>query len=75
MQGGTLKKKVRAEVRIQTSELACAVDGRAPEDCVARFVTPKLKKGKHTVEVIATDRAGNSSTEADQIKVVKKRKR
>jgi uncharacterized delta-60 repeat protein len=71
----TRKKKVRAELRIETSEqagLTCAVDKKQPEDCVARFVTPKLKKGKHTVTVTATDRAGNSSTETKRIKVVRK---
>jgi hypothetical protein len=72
----THKKKARDTLHIETSEhaeLTCTVDQRPPEDCVAKFVTPKLKKGKHQVTVIATDAAGNSSDEDKQIKIVRKK--
>jgi uncharacterized delta-60 repeat protein len=71
----TRRKKVRGKLKISTSEpveLTCTVDKRKPEECVKKFITPKLKKGKHKVTVEATDRAGNSSTEAKKLKVVRK---
>ena len=72
----TRKKKVRVELKIEASEpaeLTCVVDNGGAEECVGRFVTPKLKRGKHTVTVTATDQAGNASTETKTIKVVRKR--
>jgi uncharacterized delta-60 repeat protein len=70
----TRTKKAKAKVEITTSEpaeLTCAVDKKPPEDCVARFVTRKLKKGKHTVTVTATDLAGNSGSQDKRIKIVR----
>jgi uncharacterized delta-60 repeat protein len=72
----THRKKGRDKLTIETSEassLRCAVDEREPEDCVEKFITPKLKKGKHVVTVTATDQAGNSGTEDKSIKVVRKK--
>ena len=71
----THRKKARDKLKIETSEpskLTCQVDNKKPEECVAKFITPKLKKGKHKVTVTATDQAGNSSDEAKKIKVVRK---
>jgi uncharacterized delta-60 repeat protein len=71
----THRPKARDKLRIKTSEpaeLTCTVDKKKPEDCVAKFITPKLTEGKHKVTVTATDQAGNSSDEAKKIKVVTK---
>ena len=68
----THKKKVRDTLRIKTSEeseLTCAVDKKPPEECLEKYITPKLKRGKHTVTVTATDQAGNSSSEEKNVKV------
>lgn len=71
----TRRKKIRGKLKITTSEpaeLTCMVDNKKPEECVKKFITPKLKKGRHKVVVTATDEAGNSSDEAKKIKVVQK---
>jgi uncharacterized delta-60 repeat protein len=71
----THRPKARDKLKITTSEpaeLTCTVDHKKPEDCVKKFITPKLDHGKHKVTVTATDKAGNSSDEAKKIKVVPK---
>jgi hypothetical protein len=59
-----------------TAKFTCSVDGKPAVACTSPFTTTKLKKGKHTFSVVATDAAGNASAPATQsFKVKKKKKR
>ncbi len=58
-----------------TARFTCSVDGGAATACTSPFTTKKLKKGKHTFSVIATDAAGNASAAATQSFTVKKKKK
>jgi hypothetical protein len=59
------------------SSFLCSYDGKAYAPCSSPFATPKLKKGKHRFDVLATDAAGNRDQSAATFfwKVVKRRKR
>jgi len=39
----------------------CRLNKSKPKRCKSPWKTPKLKKGKNTIQVWATDRAGNRS--------------
>jgi hypothetical protein len=41
------------------SSFLCSYDGRPAAPCASPFTTPKLKRGKHRFDVLATDAAGN----------------
>jgi hypothetical protein len=56
------------------STFSCSVDGKSPKTCASPFTTKKLRPGKHTFGVRATDVAGNQSTEALYKWKVKKKK-
>ena len=58
-----------------TAKFSCIVDGQPPTACTSPFTTRKLKKGKHTFAVIATDAAGNASLPASQTFTVKKKQK
>lgn len=47
----------------------CSLDGAAPEPCTSPATYPGLSKGKHTVRVSATDRAGNAEGEPAKVKL------
>jgi hypothetical protein len=74
----TRKKKAKFSVGFTADEaatFACSLDGKAATACTSPF-TGKAKKGRHTVEVTATDAAGNpSAAAAASWKVKRKRKR
>ena len=59
------------------STFLCRYDGKAYAPCSSPFTTPRLKKGKHQFDVLATDGAGNRDQSAATFfwKVVKRRKR
>ena len=57
------------------STFRCKLDDGAEASCSSPFTSKKLRKGKHTFSVIATDAAGNASTAATQSFKVKKKKR
>lgn len=73
----TKKKTARFSVGFsadETSTFRCSLDGQAPATCSSPF-TGKVKKGKHTVSVTATDAAGNASAEAEASWTVKRKRR
>ncbi|HYH62712.1 MAG TPA: hypothetical protein VD766_12665 [Solirubrobacterales bacterium] len=56
-------------------EFSCQIDDKAAVDCTSPHTFTKVKKGEHTVTVIATDEAGNESDPAtDTFKQKKKKK-
>jgi hypothetical protein len=58
-----------------SAHFTCSVDGKPATSCSSPFTTSKLKKGKHTFAVVATDAAGNASAPASQTFTVKKKKK
>ena len=55
-------RRKRAKVRFRSTERAsfsCKLDGRKPQPCSSPWKT-KVKRGKHTIRITATDRAGLS---------------
>ena len=74
----TKKKKAKVVFDLRSTEAGstfeCSLDGAAPSACTSPL-TMKLKKGKHTLEVVAIDRAGNRDRSAATVavKVVRKR--
>jgi uncharacterized delta-60 repeat protein len=69
----TDKPKTRAKFKVKASEpatLVCHVDHTKPKPCKGKYKTPKLDDGKHKVVVIATDRAGNTASDKQKVKVV-----
>jgi Tol biopolymer transport system component len=70
--------KTKVSISFQADEAAtfeCRVDGKPFAPCTSPFTTPKLKPGKHTVDVRATDQAGNVDQTPAQAKVKVKRKK
>jgi hypothetical protein len=57
--------KKRAKVTFRANEagavFTCRLNKSKPKPCKSPWKTPKLKKGKNTIEVSATDEAGNRS--------------
>jgi hypothetical protein len=73
----TKKRKARFSIAFNVDEAAtftCSRDDKPPNACTSPF-TGKVKKGKHEVEVIATDAAGNKSNPAVASWKVKRKKR
>jgi hypothetical protein len=61
---------------VTTATFSCSLDDASPVSCASPFTSKKLKKGKHTFAVFATDAAGNqSATTTRSFKVKKKKKR
>ena len=72
----TAGRKAKDKLKLKANEPAtfrCKVDKKKAESCGAKFKTPKLRLGKHKVKVTATDRAGNKTSKAKKLKVVRKR--
>jgi Ca2+-binding RTX toxin-like protein len=58
------------------STFLCSYDGKPYVPCSGSFTTPKLSRGKHRFDVIATDSAGNRDQSAATFSwKIKKRKR
>ena len=53
----------------------CAVDKKPFAACRSPFKTPKLKPGKHRVQIRATDQVGNADPTPALVNVTIKRKR
>jgi hypothetical protein len=51
---------------------SCQVDDLPAGPCEADYRTRKLKRGKHTLDVTATDRAGNAASETKKLKIVRR---
>ena len=75
------RKKAKAAYKFTATEdgstFTCRVDAKPAAPCTSPLKLKKLKKGKHTFTVFATDAAANADPTAatDTFKVVKKRKR
>lgn len=72
----TQKRKARFSIAFKADEAAtftCSLDDAKPATCGSPF-EGKVKKGKHTVVVIATDSAGNASKPATVSWKVKRKK-
>jgi hypothetical protein len=73
----TKKKKAKFSIAFSASEAStftCALDDKQPVTCTSPY-TGQVKKGKHSVEITATDSAGNVSTVATVTWKVKRKKR
>ncbi len=57
------------------AKFSCSLDDASPVSCTSPFTTKKLKKGKHTFAVFATDAAGNRSVKVSRTFKVKKKKK
>ena len=67
----------RAKVRFRSTErssFTCKLDGRKPKPCSSPFKT-KVKRGRHTIRITATDRAGltDPSPAKTSFRVIKRR--
>lgn len=74
----TRRRKARARFSFAASEPAtfeCRLDGGALAPCRSPLTTPRLRIGRHTLVVTATDRAANAARASSSFKVVRKRKR
>jgi Ca2+-binding RTX toxin-like protein len=58
------------------STFLCSYDGKPYAPCAGSFTTPKLKLGKHRLDVVATDVAGNRDPTPGEFlwKIVKRRR-
>jgi hypothetical protein len=78
-----LKVKKAAKVTYEFSSdepgsaFRCRIDGKAEAPCASPLKLSKLKKGSHSIEVVAIDTAGNRdpSPATDSFRVKRKRKR
>jgi hypothetical protein len=71
----TRHEKAAATFTLKASEHVgrqCRIDSRRFESCSWRYRTPKLRPGTHTVEVTATDRAGNVGAKRKRFEVARK---
>jgi hypothetical protein len=59
------------------SSFLCSYDGKAYVPCTSPFTTPKLKRGRHRFDVLATDSAGNRDQTAATFrwKVIRRKRR
>ena len=59
----TAKKRVKATFRSNEAGVVftCRLNKSKPKRCRSPWKTPKLKKGKNTIQVQATDKSGNVS--------------
>jgi hypothetical protein len=74
----TTKKRIRISFTADdtAASFECKLDSGAFTACSSPYKTPKLKPGKHTVMVRATDAAGNVETTPPVVKIrVKARRR
>jgi hypothetical protein len=72
----TKKAKAAATFKLKASEHVgrrCRIDSRRFRSCSERYRTPKLRPGIHTVQVEATDRAGNVGTKRKRFEIARKR--
>ena len=60
----------------EAATFRCSVDGGAAQPCTSPLTLKRLKKGKHSLSVVATDAAGNvdASPATDTFKVVRKKR-
>jgi hypothetical protein len=58
----------------ETATFQCRIDGKAWKPCASPLKV-KIKKGKHTLEVVATDSAGNADPTPAKLKLVGKKKK
>ncbi|MEK6273263.1 MAG: hypothetical protein AABM42_11575 [Actinomycetota bacterium] len=71
----TRRDKAAATFALKASEhvgLRCRIDSRRFKPCSWRYRTPKLSRGTHTVNVKATDRAGNVGTKRKLFEIARK---
>ena len=69
----TRHRRARARFRFKTNEHAsfrCKLDRRKTKRCRSRYRTPKLKRGRHKLTVVATDRAGNHTRKVKKFRIV-----
>jgi hypothetical protein len=63
----------RARFRLRTNErsvLRCRIDRRKRARCRSHYRSPGLAIGRHRLEVIAADRAGNRTRRTKRFRVV-----
>ena len=66
------KRKATFKLTLKATEQAtfkCKLDRKKAKPCGRKF-RPKLRRGKHKLKVIATDRAGNSTSEKKKLKLL-----
>jgi Glycosyl hydrolase catalytic core/RTX calcium-binding nonapeptide repeat (4 copies)/Bacterial Ig-like domain len=70
----TKRRNAAATFTLKTSERVgrrCRIDWRRFQACSWRYRTPKLRRGTHTLEVKATDRAGNVGTKRKRFRIAR----
>jgi uncharacterized delta-60 repeat protein len=68
------KRKARFNLKLKATEPAtfkCKLDRKKAKPCGRNF-RPKLRRGTHKLKVIATDRAGNSTSEKKRLKLLRR---
>ncbi len=71
----TSNERAAATFTLKASEQVsrrCRIDSGRFRPCPERYRTPMLRPGTHTVEVKATDRAGNVDKERKRLEIVRK---
>jgi hypothetical protein len=69
------RRKGSARFVLKASERVgrrCRIDSRRFKPCSARYRSPKLRTGRHTLKVKAVDRAGNVGAKRKTFKVVRR---
>jgi uncharacterized delta-60 repeat protein len=69
----TRHKRARARFKLKTNEkstLRCKLDRHKAKRCKSPYRTPKLRLGKHKLQVTATDRAGNKTSKTKKFRIV-----
>ncbi len=71
----TRHRRARARFRFKTNESAtfrCKLDRHKTKRCKSRYRTSNLKRGKHKLTVVATDRAGNHTRKVKKFRIVRR---
>ena len=70
----TRQKRARARFKLKTNEkstLRCKLDRHKAKRCKSPYKTPKLRLGKHKLQVTATDRAGNKTHKTKRFRILR----